>query len=157
MPHAKLRRQEDLNGAGLTRRGFIVGASVAGSAIFLNGYLPGVAEAHKVPKRGANRPTCVALSASTAVTSDDDGNLIEWTLVAVKRLQERKMAHKGKASYIATTTLPNGHRLAVTAGYDGQVLVHDLDDLSNPTAMLNTHALGDPKPEVWVAILSGDG
>jgi WD40 repeat protein len=155
MTHADPSRRDSIKASSPTRRAFVVGASAAG-AVLLNGYSALVAMAHGARKRGPKRPTCVALTSNgqEAVTSDDNGELkVRHAPNFKEPVKTADKKHQFKASYVSVSG-----RLAVTAGYDGYVIVHDLDDLNaqNPP-VLNTHDLGVAKPEVWVATLSADG
>src|SRR5205085_3476 len=81
----------------------------------------------------AKRPTCVAIipppptdpptPPTMAVTSDDDGRLMRWAIGGGKAVSNftSSTRHQGKAAYVAA--LGN---LALTAGYDATVLLHNL-------------------------------
>jgi WD40 repeat protein len=130
--------------------------------VLLNGYLPSIAEAHKLPKKGPKRPTCMALLEQLpgVVTSDDNGELKVWPVPAPKAefnvTGTGAQKHDFKASFVSGSA--NGRR-AVTSGYDGLVILHDLTHPNNPAVIgaLNTHQLGTVQPEIWCATLSAAG
>jgi WD40 repeat protein len=164
MPRSPDSLQHDVpSPPGVTRRRFIrrAGASAAG-AVLLGGALQGAAGADEKPnaKKGdkahthPHRPTCVAkVTDKTVVTSDDDGNLILWTLDGSKPPQTSAAMHTAKAAFVAVS----GNR-AFTAGYDGIVIPHDLQHLEVASAWtFGGHRAGTAKPEVWVVTFSKNG
>ena len=107
-------------------------------------------EANDTPKRA----TCVAVTedGEFAVTSDDYGRLVKWRLSDLGDRQVFTRRHRKKAAYVSTAGT-----MAITAGYDGLVLVHDLNhpEAGNGT-VFKGHESNDKKREVWVAVLSKD-
>jgi len=120
--------------------------------------LPQRALAHS----GFPRATCVAIDQDgRALTSDDFGRLIAWDisnpnlpqLPHVVFDQKHVVGEKTyKAAYVAT----HGNR-ALTAGYDGNVLIHDLNDPHKTFPPFTGHQSKDGLREVWVAVFSPDG
>src|SRR5437868_13450342 len=100
----------------------------------------------------AKRPTCVAIipppptdpptPPTMAVTSDDDGRLMRWAIGGGKAVSNftSSTRHQGKAAYVAA--LGN---LALTAGYDATVLLHNLATGHTRTKDIFKKS----KPEVW--------
>jgi WD40 repeat protein len=145
---------ESTRAAALSRRLFVAGAS---AAVFVSGSWSRVASADGVSKKGPKRATCVAITdnGEQAVTSDDNGDvkLRPVPFDIRKKPESAKKKHQHKASFVAVVG-----RKAVTAGYDGLVIVHNLDDLgAEKPPFLETHAVGNAKPEAWVATLASDG
>ena len=110
---------------------------------------------HVHPKRA----TCLALTADgSRVTSDDLGQLVVSKGNAAqppfKKIHSSEDGKPIKAAYVCVA----GNRV-LTAGYDGNVNVHDLSqpELGNATPMFAGHRLDGKNREVWVAILTPDG
>jgi len=169
----------DPHAPGLSRRGFVAGASAAG-VVLLNGLLAAGALAAddaakdkaapddkhekvgvlaKKVKPGPKRPTCVAVYTDAtgfrAVTSDDNGKLESYSIPDPIEIKNKFAAeHQGKASFVA---LAKTVELAVTAGFDGKVVVRNPFVNGNPIATIDTHVPPDDDPEVWVAVLSANG
>jgi WD40 repeat protein len=130
---------------GVARR-VLVGLVAA--VALLGGLLPQRALAHS----GFPRATCVVIAQDgRALTSDDYGRLIAWTIPDLSPVKFDQQ-HAGKAAYVATA----GNRV-LTAGYDGNVFIHDLDDPHKKNEPFTGHRSEDGKREVWVAIFSPDG
>ena len=144
----------------ITRRGFLQGSAAAAGGAMLSGlFTQGAHADDDEHDHGPKRATCVAVAASeqgdfvAAFTSDDNGQLIKYVIENDKLLPTTpfRRKHKGKAAYVAVA----GNRV-LTAGYDGDVIVHDAasDDEKRPTFTLHRK---DAPRQVWVAILSNDG
>jgi WD40 repeat protein len=155
-PHQTLRTPH-----GLSRRGFIraAGAAAAGTAVFGNPLLNTAYGANrKKIHSSAKRPTCVATVTETSVvTSDDNGHLIRWDVDGEATNPITSATNHGgkKAAFV---TYSNPLRRALTAGYDGRVILHDVAHLDQPApAIFTKHLQGNPKREVWVVAVSPDG
>jgi WD40 repeat protein len=141
----------------ITRRRFILGGSAAVGALALFGPRGIEAYADENDKHAGSfkRATCVAVTAdgATALTSDDNGKLLKYDVAAELRPTEFTRKHTGKAAYVSVV----GNRV-LTAGYDGDVVIHDLaqTDPIDPPKFQGHRADGQQR-EVWVAILSADG
>jgi WD40 repeat protein len=167
----------------VSRRGFIHTAAAAGALAWL---VPGgsqvggaapppsgaqlgddaqPAAADEAPAAGAEtthvhpkRATCLARTADgTLVTSDDLGRLVVTAPGAAPKAFTKVHLEDGqpkKAAYVSV----EGKR-ALTAGYDGEVNVHDLTlpDQGQATPTFKGHRADGKKREVWVAILTPDG
>lgn len=153
----------------VSRRRFIrsAGATAAGAAVLGDPLLQtafGAEEKKPVGKKvhtRVRRPTSVAaVDANTVVTSDDNGNLIRWKVNGTEAVPDgvSKANHGGKKAAFVTYSdniMPRARR-ALTAGYDGRVVLHDVDQLDAGNAF-EQHLDGAPKREAWVVAVSPDG
>ena len=107
------------------------------------------------------RATCVAIAEDgRALTSDDLGRLIAWDISDpnIQNFPHVVFDQKhvvGNATYKAAYVATHGNR-ALTAGYDGKVLIHDLNNPHKTNPPFTGHHTDDGR-EVWVAIFSPDG
>ena len=148
---------------GISRRSFIrrAGASAAGAAVLGGPFLNTAFGAdRKKFHSAAKRPTCVAtVGQDKVVTSDDDGHLIQWQVDgAVTNPIMSAANHASKKAAFVAFSNTTAHPRAFTAGYDGTVILHDLNNLADANApRFGHHKDGDPKREVWVVAVSPDG
>ena len=130
---------------GYFRRRFLRRSAAVMGAILFGLILSRQAGAHD------RRATCVAIAQDgRALTSDDWGRLIAWDIKDLSKPTVFAQAHKRKAAYVATS-----EDVILTAGYDGDVLIHSLGDHNLIKPAFTGHRGG--KREVWVAIVAPDG
>lgn len=132
----------------IDRRGFLSGCAAVAGAVLISSLLTRAALAHSPPPRA----TCVAIAEDgRALTSDDLGRLIAWDIKDPSLPHvEFARRHKRKAAYVATA----GDR-ALTAGYDGDVIIHNLKKPRDADPPVFTgHHSPDGKREVLVAVIN---
>ena len=130
---------------GFTRRRFLRRSAALAGVVLFGLILSRQAAAHD------RRATCVAIAKGGRVlTSDDWGRLIAWDTKDLSKPTVFAQAHKRKAAYVATS-----EDVILTAGYDGEVLIHSLGDHNLIKKPFTGHRVG--KREVWVAIVAPDG
>jgi WD40 repeat protein len=129
-----------------TRRRLLRRSAAVAGAILFGLVLSRQAGAHD------RRATCVAIAQDgRALTSDDWGRLIAWDINgAAPKPVVFAQVHKRKAAYVATFK-----DVILTAGYDGDVFIHSLQDPNLIIRPFTGHRGG--KREVWVAIVAPDG
>ena len=141
-----------LHPQGITRRGFLQGSAAVAGGAMLSGLFTQEARADDEHHHGHKRATCVAVSAegNLAFTSDDNGQLIKYKILPAGLVPiPFTRRHTRKAAYVAVAS-----NRVVTAGYDGDVIVHDAN-LENDQAPPTFTGHGKER-QVWVAILSSD-
>jgi WD40 repeat protein len=142
---------------GHTRRVFLHGSAAVAGGVMLSGLSTQTAHADDEDghDHGTKRATCVALcpELKLAFTSDDNGQLIKYQIVPDGLLPVPfTRGHTKKAAYVAVA----GNRV-LTAGYDGNVIVHDVNGQDEQAPPIFTGHRADKKErQVWVAILSSD-
>jgi WD40 repeat protein len=142
----------------VTRRQFVAGTGAAVGALLVEVLIPRMACADEAPGHDhPNRATCTAVTedGSVAFSVDDSGQLSAWDLTKDFNRINFAARHSSKASFVSI----GGKRIA-TAGYDGQVIIHDLALDKAPTEnprVFTGHRADGRNREVWVAILTPDG
>jgi WD40 repeat protein len=166
--HSDDPHQQPATAPALSRRGFIQGAggAAAGAALLGDPLLNtarGAEQGNEKPNKKkvhsrVKRPTCIAtVTPGSVVTSDDNGRLILWAVKESAILHTTSAAiHTGKAAFV---TYSNAIGRALTAGYDGKVILHDVARLDDAKAhkTFTQHVDETHKREVWVVAVSRDG
>jgi WD40 repeat protein len=146
------KRQKGSNSPGISRRGFIQGASAAGAAV-IGGYVPRIVRAadQAKPVVDPKRPTCIApLDNTSFATCDDEGIVRRWSITAegVIEPKDEFNDHATKATFVAAA-----NPLVLTAGYDDIVVVRNTQN-NNGVKKFTKHKA---KKEVWAVAAAPDG